>query len=192
MSTITTEIFGIDEVSFNAPSTVAEIISLCDEARVLELIFQGAMPSNANKVKAAFVKKLEEVTGEKRFEKDGKVTESQAAYVARVKEIFGEDFTPKFRPVLEEIMAAHVFSFNRERAAVAEVKVPKRYITTVMFMHENGKLEAAIAKYAPEVDFASLLDGEELTADGAVEAARLLRAPLEKREKELEAQKANI
>jgi len=191
-STTTTELFGIDEISIKVPSDIAGIIaSGVEESRVVELAITGAMAPNANKIKSAFVKALEEQTGEKRNQKDGKTVESLAGYVTRLKEIF-HDFDTKFRSLLESCASAHVFSFVRERSAVAEVKIPQRYITTVKFMFSNDKLEAALSKYAPSFDYGTLLDGDVLTESGAEEAAKLLREPLERREKELAAEKANI
>ncbi len=184
--TIQTELFGIEEVSLEVPSTIAEIISLgVDEARVVELAIAGAMNSNANKIKAAFVSAVEAATNEKRKEDEkGKKTESLAGYVARMKDAF-PDFESKFRPLLEKACAEHKFSFIRERSAVAEVRVPTRFVTRVKLMFDKGVLEGALAKYAPSFDYNSLLDGQALTDEGALEAAKILRAPLEQKEKEV-------
>lgn len=201
MANTTTEIFGFDEIELKTPSTVSECISLVGEDRILDLAISGAMQSNTNKIKNAFVKKIEELTGEKRkVNSEGKITEGAATYIDRMKQTI-PDFIAQYRSTLQEIATAHIFSLARERSAVAEVKVPQRYITAVKYMHAKvdvfgepkvPNLEKNILKFHPNFDFSSLLDGEELTEEGAKEAAQLLRAPLEAKEKQQMAEKTNL
>lgn len=200
-NTVNTELFGIEDIEIKTPSSLTEVVAQIGEERVMELVIAGGMPSNVGKIKTAFVKKVEETTGAMRkVNAEGKITETLAVYVERMKQVF-PDFNAKFRDTLQEICSAHTFSLARERQASVEAKVPVRYVNSVKYMFSTvdadgepkaSTLEAAINKYSPGFDFTTLLDGNELTEEGAKEAARILRAPLEKRERELAKAKSEI
>lgn len=196
-----TELFGI-EVALNTPNSVADAISLAGEDRVLELLVEGAKQSNINKIKKVIVEKLEEVTGEKRkMNTEGKVTESPMGYIERLKSLF-PDFATKFLELFSEAASSHSFSLVRERKAVAEAKVPKKFLTIVRYMYadkdEDGNakastLEIVLSKYNTGLDISDLLDDNlQLTEEGAEQAARALREPLEAKERALKAANADI
>lgn len=154
-------ILGVEYNIKNAPATVAEALALCggDEALVVEHFTQKLIYNHHNpEVRAAFVEKLEEVTGNKRkvsVKDTGKKNEDGSA---KTVEVYDETETEYFSRVLAELGAepgdyadlmqevadATPLDGKRRARTSAGPKLAKMYLTAAQSIVDKG--EAAVTK----------------------------------------------